>query len=299
MHVRRTIAMVNGNDLDKLKAAIDSEADAVMLELEDLVPFDQKEEARADAVMALTQWDFRGKDKIVRINAPDTELGQKDLKAILPCRPDAIRLPKCESVEYIQAVDRQIRSYEEQAGWPVGSIELILVIETPLGIMRCLELCTCSRRITGVGLGAYDLTSAMGVPRDLTPGSLQLLYAKQQMIMAGKVAGLDIFDTMVICPPEQVTAMDKIVEEDTKQMKLWGFTGKSVTMLSQIPIINKVFEPDPKAVLHARKVLAGYDAAMKRGEKEIFVDGQFVDPPVLTAARNLVAMADEIERKKK
>ena len=82
MNVRRTNVMANGNDLEKIRAIIDSDADAIILELEDLCPLPQKEEARTLAAKVLREWDFRGTDRIVRINSPDTELGQKDLEMI-------------------------------------------------------------------------------------------------------------------------------------------------------------------------------------------------------------------------
>ena len=298
MRVRRTNVMANGNDLEKIRAIIDSDADAIILELEDLCPLPQKDEARAWAARILREWDFRGTDKIVRINSPDTELGQKDLEAILPAVPDGIRLPMCESVGYVRAVDEQISAFERENGLPQDGIELILMIETPLGIRNCYELASCAPRITGVALGANDLANAMGIERDLTAGSPQFLYAKQKLVMDAKAAGVDVFDTIVVCRPDEIEQVGEYLRKDTEYIKLIGFSGRSVSRLEHVGIVNDIFAPDPEAVAHARKVVDGYAAAEQSGVSNIFIDGKFIDPPILASAQRLLDYAAEIQRKR-
>ena len=148
--LRRTLLWVNGNNQAKLRDAIDnSDADVIVLELEDMCPACDKLEARAMAVAALSTWDFKDKERGVRINGLDTEWGRDDLEAILPCVPDVIRLPKCESRDYVIGVDAILTQYELTHGIPRNTIELILMIETPLGLRNVYEMATCSKRVTG------------------------------------------------------------------------------------------------------------------------------------------------------
>jgi len=293
--VRRTLVFANGYDFDKIRAVIDSEADAITLELEDLCPEPRKDEAREGAVKVLREWDFKGTEKIVRINSPETERGKKDLEAILPAHPDAIRLPKCETVEYVKSVDAYMTAFEKNNGLPLNSIELILVIESPLGIINCYEMARCAKRITGVGLGAYDLCNEMNIDRDLTAGSVQLLYAKQKMVMDAKAAGVDVFDTTVVCPPGQADAMNDFIAADTAAIKMMGFTGRSVSMLPHIPIVNRVFAPAESEVAHARRVITGWNDGLARGDREIYVDGKFIDPPIVERAQKLLSLHESIE----
>lgn len=298
MRVRRTLMFVNGYQRDKLEQAIASNVDCVVLELEDLCPPHMKEAARAGAVDALTNLDFRGKERIVRINDPRTPLGKADLAAILPARPDALRLPKCDTVEYVLDVDRQIAQAEEKYGFEPGSIELILVIENPLGVKNMYDLACCCPRVTGLNLGAGDMTSAMGVERDLTPGSTQLLYVKQKMIMASKLAGIQAHDTTVASPDPNDPALEEFVREDTKNDKIMGFTGRSVSMFSHIDIINAIYAPTREEYELAKKLIDGYQAAVDNGETgDVWIDGHFVDNPVLTMSQRLIDYYEQIKAK--
>ena len=298
MKVRRTLVFANGYDFDKIRAVIDSDADAITLELEDLCPEPRKDEARDGAVKVLREWDFKGTDKIVRINSPETERGRRDLEAILPAHPDAIRLPKCETVEYVKSVDKYLTDFEKANGLPINSIELILVIESPLGIINCYEMASCAKRITGVGLGAYDLCCEMGIDRDLTAGSVQLLYAKQKMVMDAKAAGVDVFDTTVVCVPGEADKMNDFIRADTEAIRMMGFTGRSISMLPHVEIVNKVFEPTPEQITHASNVVSGWNEAMARGEKEVYIDGKFIDPPIVGRAQRTLDLYQAIEHKR-
>lgn len=295
MRLRRTLLWVNGNDQQKLKEAINnSNADVIVLELEDMCPACDKLAARAGAVEALKNWDFKGKERGVRINALDTEWGREDLEAILPCVPDVIRLPKCETVEYVIGVDAIITQYELTHGIPQNTIELILMLETPLGIRNAYDMAVSCQRVTGLGFGAGDLSSALGVDRDLSVESVQMLYAKQKMVMDAKAAGVQVFDTTVVCTEAEMDAMNEFIRQDTEAIKRMGFTGRSVSMMPQIDIINKVFAPTEEEVRYARVVIDGYAAAVKAGVSQIFIEGKFVDPPNVYKAEKLLALADQI-----
>lgn len=295
MKLRRTLLWVDGNDKKKLREAIDnSHADVIVLELEDMCPACDKLEARETAVEALKNWDFKGKERGVRINALDSEWGRQDLEAILPCVPDVIRLPKCETVEYVIGVDAIITQFELTHGIPQNTIELILMLETPLGLRNGYEMAKCSQRVTGLGFGAGDFTCAMDVDRDLTVGSMQLLYAKQKLAIDAHAAGVQVFDTTIVCRPDQMDHMNEFIREDTKNIRQMGFSGRSVSMMPQIDIINSVFAPTKEEVAAAHRIIDGYEEGLKAGLSEIWIDGNFVDPPVIEKAKRTIELADRI-----
>lgn len=295
MRLRRTLLWVNGNDQKKLREAIDhSHADTIVLELEDMCPACDKLAARASAVEVLTTWDFKGKERGVRINGLDTEWGRQDLEAILPCVPDVIRLPKCETVEYVIGMDAILTQFELTHGLPKNRIELILMLESPLGIRNGYEMAVCCERVTGLGFGAGDFTCSMNMDRDLTVGSTQLLYAKQKLAIDAHAAGVQAFDTTVVCLPGEMEAMNQFILEDTKAIRQMGFDGRSVSMMPQIDIINSVFSPTAEDVAAAHRIIDGYQAGLDAGLSEIWVDGNFLDPPVIDKARRVIALADQI-----
>lgn len=296
MKLRRTILWVNGNDFEKLEKALASKADAICIELEDLVTAPEKEQARAGAVKMLTEIDFKGKERIVRINHPNSAWGKKDMEAIFPLIPDAIRLPKCETVEYVLEADKCLAEAERMAGVPRNTIELILMLETPLGIINGYQMATCCRRVTGMGIGAGDLTSAMGVNRSLDPDSVQLLYAKQKMIMDAKAAGVQVFDTTVISH-DNGDSLSDFIEKDTRRDKEMGFTGRSVSMLPHVDIINNVYRPTQEEYDLAVKMVNGYEEQMAQGISEVFVDGNFIDPPIRDRAQQVIDLMHAISVK--
>lgn len=297
MRLRRTLLWVNGNQPERLKDALKTDADCIVLELEDLVPPTQKDAARAGAVYALKNVDFGTKEKIVRINHPDSEWGRKDMEDIFPLIPNAIRLPKCETVDYVLRIDEKLSAVERDKGLARNTIELILMLETPLGILNCYEMAVCSKRVTGMGIGAGDLTSAMGIDRSLNADSVQLLYAKQKMVMAAKAAGIQVFDTTVITPPG--VSMDHFIEEDTRKDKEMGFTGRSVSMFPHIKIINEVYAPKKEEYELAKRLVNGYHEALEAGQKaDIFVEGHFLDAPVVAKARQVIDFYELLERRK-
>ena len=222
--VRRSLAWVIGGDDQKLQEALASEADVITFELEDLCPAGAKEKARAWVVETLRHTDFGSKEVAVRINSFDSPWGRRDLEAVLPCLPDIIRLPKCENPRDVLDVDAIITQYELTHDKPRNTVELFLMIETPLGVRNAYELASCSSRVTGLTLGAVDLTTALGVKRDLTEKSLQLVYAKQKLVMDARAAGVDAFDTAVFCPEGENPDVEAFVRTDTEDHLMEDFT---------------------------------------------------------------------------
>ena len=282
--VRRSLAWVIGGDDQKLQEALASEADVITFELEDLCPAGAKEKARAWVVETLRHTDFGSKEVAVRINSFDSPWGRRDLEAVLPCLPDIIRLPKCENPRDVLDVDAIITQYELTHDKPRNTVELFLMIETPLGVRNAYELASCSSRVTGLTLGAVDLTTALGVKRDLTEKSLQLVYAKQKLVMDARAAGVDAFDTAVFCPEGENPDVEAFVRTDTEDDKKLGFAGRGLTNLRHVPIINAVYSDSAKEIDFARRVVAAYENAPEEEKAHLYVDGKYVDVPVCQAA---------------
>lgn len=282
--VRRSLAWVIGGDDQKLQKALASEADVITFELEDLCPAGAKEKARTWVVETLRHTDFGSKEVAVRINSFDSPWGRRDLEAVLPCLPDIIRLPKCENPRDVLDVDAIITQYELTHDKPRNTVELFLMIETPLGVRNAYELASCSSRVTGLTLGAVDLTTALGVKRDLTEKSLQLVYAKQKLVMDARAAGVDAFDTAVFCPEGENPDVEAFVRTDTEDDKKLGFAGRGLTNLRHAPIINAVYSDSAKEIDFARRVVAAYENAPEEEKAHLYVDGKYVDVPVYQAA---------------
>jgi citrate lyase subunit beta/citryl-CoA lyase len=283
MVLRRTLLWVPGNRWEAIVDSINTEADCLTLDLEDTVPHSEKDAARKTVLKALQELDFGRKETIVRINPIDTSLGRTDLEAILEGKPKAIRLPKCEAVEYVLALDKVLLEFETQTG---HSTKIILMIETPLGVRNSFELASCSKRITAIGLGAEDLTTSLGTKRSTTGLEIELLYARQKLIMDGRAAGVDVLDSSCL-------AIDNLddLRAETEMVKQMGFDGKSVIDKVQIKVVNEVFSPKAVEIEYARKVIEAYKNFEKQGSLLAFLDGKLIDVPVVKKAKDVLMRA--------
>lgn len=279
---RRSLIWVNVLVEGKLKKAIDSEADCIVMDLEDTLPIAQKAEGREAVVEALQQVDFRGKERIVRINSLDTPYAMADLAAVLPARPDSIRLPKCETADQVKRVDAIITSFEQENGLTPGDIGLILMIETPKGVFNARELASSSSRVWAIGIGLEDLTTEMGINRRYELGCNQMLFAKQMVVMAAKEAGIQALDSStLINDPE-------FIYKDCRDSRDMGFDGRSMVNVDHVAAIKRGYMPSEEEIYWANGVIETYRRT-KTLDTEPYYGTLFVDIPVVKKAENILA----------
>lgn len=236
--VRRSLLYLPGSSMKMLQKVVTLHPDAVILDLEDAVSIAEKDLARRQVVEMLPQIRADGKEVLVRINGMDTPWGMEDLRAIVPCRPDGIVLPKA-SHAYILTADCLLTVLEKQHGLEPNSISMIPLFETTDAIVHGAELLGLCRRIDGVQFGAEDLTKEMEIPRTL--GGEEIRYAREQLIFAARANGVDSLDT----PFTDVKNLEAL-ERDVAQAKAMGFTGKTCIHPSHIEAIHRAFRPRRK-----------------------------------------------------
>ena len=157
--MRRSMLFLPGNNPNLLINGNCLGADAVIFDLEDAVSPTEKDAARILVRNTLRYMDFRGCEQIVRINSIDTPYWQKDIDEILPYKPSLILLPKTGSEADVLAADAYISSVEEKLGMPQGTVGLMPLIETALGVENAFRIATASSRVKALFLGAEDLTA--------------------------------------------------------------------------------------------------------------------------------------------
>lgn len=281
---RRSLIWVNVLVEGKLAKAIESAADCIVMDLEDTLPVSQKEEGRAATVRALRELDFRGKERIVRINGLDTPYAADDLAAILPAMPDAIRLPKCETAQYVLRLDGIISQFERAQGLPQNTIGLILMIETPLGVLNSYEMASCCDRIWAIGIGLEDLTTSLQINRRYELKSHQLLYARQKVVIAGRAAGVQVLDSSTLLNDPEFILADCI---DSRDM---GFDGRSMVNVEHVEAINQGYSPSAEEISWANHIIRIYQDA-HQGISEPYYNKLYVDIPVVAKAEQILLKA--------
>jgi citrate lyase subunit beta/citryl-CoA lyase len=193
-------------------------ADSIILDLEDAVSPDEKDAARLLVRNAIAEMGFKGVEITVRINAIDTAYWKDDLDAIVPLKPDLIMPPKSSSAEDMRTIDAYIAEVEARSSIPVGTIKLIPLIETALGVERAFEIASACPRIAAIFLGGEDLTADLRCKR--TKAGNEIDYARKRLVCAARAAGIDVYDT-----PFTDVNDDEGIVIDAEYAKSLGFTG--------------------------------------------------------------------------
>jgi citrate lyase subunit beta/citryl-CoA lyase len=295
--VRRSSHFVPGANEKMLHKSIATEADSLVLDLEDAVTPDRKDEARQVVSDWLRDIDFQGKERTVRMNPLDTPWGLKDLQVTMQHPPDAYLVPKVSTLEELNTISTELSRWEQEYGHEPNNVGLILVsTETPLGAINLPTFTQCSR-VIGLSWGAEDLSAALGAPRNRRPdGSYLDVYKHcRTMTLLSAVAGnVQPMDTVFVDfnDPDGLRA-------ECQEAAWMGFTGKITIHPNQIDIVNAAFSPDPAALDEARRLIEAFAEAEKEGLMAISFEGKMVDVPHLTRAKKILERATQIEQQLK
>ena len=258
--------------------------DSIMLDLEDAVAQNQKDVARFSLYHALQEIDYRGVERVVRINALDTPYWREDVRVCVAGGCDAIRIPKTESAQDVKMVEEAILAAEKEFGREEGSTLLMAAIESARGVMKALDICEASERLFGIALSGGDYTKDLQT--HITGTGIELMGARQNMLIAARAAGVQCFDTVY-------TNLDDMegFRQDVETIHLMGFDGKSVINPRQIPVVHEIFTPSQKDILFAEKVVKEIDEKTAQGIGVFTVDGKMIDIAFYDGAKRTIALA--------
>ena len=244
-----------------LTRVFDAGADAVLLDLEDAVPPDQKGRAREQVREALADHP----EAWVRINKPGGEPAAADLAAVAG-RCAGIRIPKVESAADVEWVAAR-----------AGEAPLTCTLESALGVVRAFEIASCPRT-RDLTYGGVDMSLDLGIE----DGWEETLFARSTLVVASRAARKQ-------APIDGVyTHLDDLagLRRQAEAARRLGYFGKSAIHPSQVPVINEVFQPTTAEVSWARRVVKAFELA--GGAATRLDDGEFVDVPVAERARQIL-----------
>ena len=285
--MRRSMLFLPGNNPNMLINGNCLGADAVIFDLEDAVSPDEKDAARILVRNTMRYMDFRGCEIIVRINSIDTPYWQKDIDAILPYTPGLILLPKTGSAADVLAADQYITQVEETLGLAQGTVGLMPLIETAMGVENAFAIASATSRVKALFLGAEDLTADLQCKR--TKEGREIEYARTRLVMAARAAGVDVYDT-----PFTDVNDDEGIEVDALLAKSLGFSGKASISPRHVEVINRVFSPTMAEIDYAYEVMEAIALAKQQGKGAIALRGKMIDAPIVMRAQRTIAMAQAL-----
>lgn len=282
--LRRTMMFLNVQKPGLIKDPYIYKPDSIMLDLEDAVAQNQKDVARFSLYHALQEIDYRGVERVVRINALDTPYWREDVRVCVAGGCDAIRIPKTENAQDVKMVEEAILAAEKEFGREEGSTLLMAALESARGVMKALDICEASERLFGIALSGGDYTKDLQT--HITGTGIELMGARQNMLIAARAAGVQCFDTVY-------TNLDDMegFRQDVETIHLMGFDGKSVINPRQIPVVHEIFTPSQKDILFAEKVVKEIDEKTAQGIGVFTVDGKMIDIAFYDGAKRTIALA--------
>ena len=282
--LRRTMMFLNCQKPGLIKDPYIYAPDSIMLDLEDAVAENQKDSARFSLYHALQEIDYRGIERVVRINGLDTEHWQEDVRVCVAGGADSIRIPKTQYASDVKAVEKAVEEAEREFGRTVGSTLLMAAIESTRGVLNALEICESSERLFGIALSGGDYTKDLQTV--ISGTGVELMGARQNMIIAARAAGVQCFDTVF-------TNLDDMegFEREVQMIKTMGFDGKSIINPRQINVTHKIFTPTFKEIDFAEKVVKEIEEKKAQGIGVFTVNGKMIDIAFYDGAKRTIGLA--------
>lgn len=280
----RSFLFVPGDSARKFAKARESDADALIIDLEDSVSSEAKVSAREQTVAMLSQ--SRGRQKIfVRVNAFDTGMTASDLAAVIPCKPDGIVLPKCEDSDQVRRLGYMLDALEASAGSDTGRTSIIAIVtETAASLFGLGSYRGCSPRLWGMIWGAEDLSASFGAITNREAGALlpPYLMARNLCLAAAAAANVVAIDTVAT----DINDLDAVSRE-AREARRDGFMAKVIIHPKHATPVNAAFAPRDQEIAWARRIVDAFRAAPEIGVVKI--DGQMIDKPHLKAAERILS----------
>ncbi len=285
----RTALFAPGSKQRVMEKALESEADAVIFDLEDSVALAAKTEARglvAAQIQAVAETGSLNKGIFVRTNAPDTGLLESDLEAVVRPRLDMIFLPKAETVDAVRDCAAMIERLEKMRGLKTESIEICLMIESALGVYRCFELIKASPRVTATCIGSArdgDLQTDLGCAWSIE--GVELLYSRSKVLCDTRAAGAYPLDGVF----SDLANEAGLLQDSILSARL-GFLGRTPIHPKQIQPIRQAYAVPKEQVAYYQRVVEAFEAAEKQGVGAIQLEGKLVDYAMYARAQRVLAL---------
>ena len=279
---RRSVLYMPGSNARALEKARGLPADALILDLEDAVAPDAKEEARALVAETVRENPYGRREVVVRVNAPDTPWGEADFAAAAEAGPDAILMPKVESAAAVEAAAARL----EALGAPAQT-RLWAMIETPAGVLDARAIAAASPRLACLVMGTNDLVNELHAEH--TADRAPVVTALSLCVLAARAHGLAILDGV-----HNAIREEEGLRAACTQARALGFDGKTLIHPSQVAVANEVFAPTEEELDLARRYIEAFEEAERAGRGVAVVDGRLVENLHVANARRLVAQAETI-----
>ena len=281
----RSLMFVPAHNQKLLDSAVRRDADVLLLDIEDSVPYSDKQKARDNIKEFVKRKDLNGKLLFPRVN--DRESGEL-LKDAYQLSIDGIAgfmYPKSTKGEDVYFFGKLLETIEYEKGLPIGTFKIIPLIETTGAVISIKEICSACTRVIAVAFGCEDFITDLQGKHDLEGQSIMM--ARNLISIGARSCGVLPIDTVHIRVHDL-----KDLERNLQISKNLGFEGMLVLNPKELPLVNRYFSPTHEEISWAEEMIELSEKAKAEGKGVAVKDEKFIGPP-------MVKMANNILRKKK
>jgi citrate lyase subunit beta/citryl-CoA lyase len=283
---RRSVLYMPGSNARAIEKARTLPCDAIVIDLEDAVAPDAKEDARRQVVHAVKAGGFDHREVFIRINGIDSPWSTDDLNAAVAAVPDAILIPKVTTGEQLEQIGARLLGMHADR-----RIRVWAMIETPVALFNIREIAAAAldseTRLAGFVVGTNDLAKETGAR--IVPGRAPMLPWLSMCVLAAHTYGIDVLDGVY----NDLNDTNGFAAECAQARDL-GFDGKTLIHPSQIAACNAAFSPTAAELAEARRIIAAFHEPDNAGKGAIQLDGRMIERMHADIARRTVAIADAI-----
>lgn len=290
--MHRTLLFAPGSRAELLTKAQLGAADAMIFDLEDSVPLNAKEEARKNVQQALALG--LKKPMYLRISNPRAGDYLADLGVLANqslVNVAGVALPKADDAQDIETVSKALQEIEIKAGVAVGSLSILPMIETCLGLRNSFDIAKSSKRVSGMALASAEEGDFMvDLGGRWTPRSLALNYPRSKLVVDSRAAGLEWIVDGVFMNLKDT----QMLREECLIARELGFVGKMAIHPTQVDVMHEVFSPSAEEIEYARGMIAAFREGEARGVGAVKYQGMMVDYANVRLAERTLALVEAL-----
>lgn len=278
----RSLMFVPAHNDKLMQSASRSNADVLLLDIEDSVqPVENKQVARDKIVQYVQDGVFKGRVLFPRIN--DRESGHL-LKDVYQLAIDGIKgfmYPKARCGEDIYFIGKLLETIEYDKGFPPGTFKLIPLIETTGAVMNIQDICKASPRVVAIAFGCEDYVTDLEGKHDIEGQSI--FFARNMIVNGAHNCGVAAIDTVHI----RVHDLEDL-EHNLILSKKLGFDGMLILNPKELPLCHRYYSPSPEEVEWAEEMVQLTEEAIQEGRGVAVKDDKFIGPPMLKMANEIL-----------
>ncbi|NMP16963.1 CoA ester lyase [Thalassotalea sp. Y01] len=278
---RRSALYVPAHHQHYIEKSRDLKSDVIIFDLQESVPPARKEQARQLLVQQLSDYDFGYSEKIVRVNRLDSPWGKEDIAAIAALNIDGVLFPDIESEEQLA---NNIAILNHHGG---HKLSVMANIESPLGVLRCEQICASTDRLTTIVMGTTDLANSLRI--NMTLDRQGLLTYLSMCILSARAHNKAIIDG-----PHFNLKDAMACEFSCRQARDLGFDGKAVIHPVQLTYTNDALTPKAEDIKKAKDIITAMELAQQQGQSVAVIDDRLIEPCLEQWANRVICLYNKV-----